>query len=99
MANDLDNLREALFSLDPEQDYLYSVLDNESTRVKQAVADAEKGILELRAELDALWSDERECEYELSSVFMHRGMFAPSVPPLFWLILPCSAWSGSAGFG
>lgn len=46
MANDLDNLREALFSLDPEQDYLYSVLDNESTRVKQAVADAEKGILE-----------------------------------------------------
>lgn len=88
VANDLVNLREALFSLDPEQDYLYSALDNESARVKQAVADAEKGILELRAELDALWSDERECEYELSSVFMHRGTSVPSFPPPFWLILP-----------
>jgi hypothetical protein len=62
-----------LFSLDPEQEYLYSALDAESARLKQAVADAEKGILELRAELDELWRDEKDCEYELSSVFMHRG--------------------------
>lgn len=80
IANDLDNLREALFSLDPEQEQLYAALDAESASVKQAVADAEKGIQERRAELDALWSEDRECEYELSSVFMHRGQWKTTRP-------------------
>lgn len=81
VANDLDNLREALFSLDPEQEQLYAGLEAESASVKQAVTDAERGIQERRAELDALWSEDRECEYELSSVFMHRGE---------WTICPLS---------
>jgi hypothetical protein len=98
VANDLDNLREALFSLDPEQEYLYSALDAESARLKQAVADAEKGILELRAELDELWRDEKDCEYELSSVFMHRGM-SKLAPPRMSSDRSVLTLLGSAGFG
>lgn len=71
----MTNLKEALFSLDPEQEQLYSALEAESARVKQAVTDAEKEIVALRAELDALWDGDKECEYELSSIFMHRGGF------------------------
>ncbi|KAJ9104496.1 hypothetical protein QFC21_001992 [Naganishia friedmannii] len=76
IANDLTNLKEALFSLDPEQERLYSALETESARVKQAVNEAEKEIVALRAELDALWEEDRECEYELSSIFMHRGGYS-----------------------
>jgi hypothetical protein len=101
IANDLDNLREALFSLDPEQEQLYAALDAESVAVKQAVTDAEKGIQDRRAELDALWTEERECEYELSSVFMHRGQSGGEL----CLVSRCSSSlsslfvAGSAGFG
>ncbi|KAJ9115050.1 hypothetical protein QFC22_005378 [Naganishia vaughanmartiniae] len=73
VADDLTNLKEALFSLDPEQEQLYSALEAESTRVKQAVTEAEKEIVDLRAEMDALWQEDKECEYDLSSIFMHRG--------------------------
>jgi hypothetical protein len=33
----------------------------------------------LRRDLDDLWADAHACEYDLVSVFMHRGKFASSV--------------------
>lgn len=71
-------------------------LKAESSHVRQQRAEAEKAILSLQSELEDLWKDSHTAEYELSSVFMHRG--TPSyayIPPLAAQVLHL----GSASFG
>lgn len=48
-------------------------LGEESSRIKNEIEGIEAQIQLLRGELDSIWADDRSEEYELSSVFMHRG--------------------------
>jgi len=52
---------------------LVDYLENERNVVQQEVHDCRSRVQQLKAELEELWSDERNEEYELSSVFIHRG--------------------------
>ena len=56
-----------------------SALDNEAEEVKKEIEALEGVLPELKVKLDSIWEGNREYEYELVSVFMHRGeFFAPS---------------------
>lgn len=69
----------ALKDLHPDLDIADPFLDAlkpEADRVQQEMDDLEISISSLRRKLDALWADQAEHEYELVSVFMHRGRSA-----------------------
>lgn len=60
--------------LDINQDYL-SALESEEQRVTAEIEKCQAELVETKEKLDEVWKDERGMEYELVSVFMHRGKF------------------------
>lgn len=58
--------------LDITDDFLAAV-EPEADRVQQEMDALETSIANLRQKLDTLWADQPAYEYELVSVFMHRG--------------------------
>ncbi|KAG9018788.1 ubiquitin-specific protease ubp2 [Tulasnella sp. 427] len=48
-------------------------LEEESVLLKGELAQCREEATSLKAELEDLWKDDRKVEYELSSVFIHRG--------------------------
>jgi len=52
---------------------LLAALDNEAEEVKKEIESLEGKLPELKRRLDGIWQGERQYEYELVSVFMHRG--------------------------
>lgn len=74
-----DHLRDSLTKLqsldadlDISDDFL-SALKTEKDRVQEDIEAIQTAIPRLREKLDSLWVEQRTCEYELVSVFMHRG--------------------------
>ena len=58
----------------PEADTeLLEYLDTEHTHILSEVDTCRARAKSLKEELEALWENERSAEYELSSVFIHRG--------------------------
>ncbi len=75
-------------------------LDEEAVRIKKEVEQIETQIQALRLELDSIWADHRSQEYELSSVFMHRGeVTSSSCFETQWLTKRAFGIPGQAGFG
>lgn len=65
-----------LQSLDTDLDIsndLIAAIEPEEARVDTEIEELEISISNLRRKLDALWADAGAYEYELVSVFMHRG--------------------------
>lgn len=54
-------------------DYLLGALGAQSQAALDEISDLEAKIPVARAELDRIWEDQREVEYELVSVFVHGG--------------------------
>lgn len=52
-----------------------SALDNEGEEVKKEIEQLEGALPDLKKKLDKIWENSKEYEYELVSVFMHRGKF------------------------
>ncbi|EIW70776.1 hypothetical protein TREMEDRAFT_68214 [Tremella mesenterica DSM 1558] len=52
---------------------LLHALTSESDEVKREISQLELKLPEMRKELDEIWKGKTEWEYELMSVFMHRG--------------------------
>lgn len=50
-----------------------AALDNEAEEVKREIETLEGKLPELKQRLDGIWQGEKQYEYELVSVFMHRG--------------------------
>lgn len=48
-------------------------LETEGQRLKDEIQELRHTTTALKTELEQLWADERNVEYELSSVFIHRG--------------------------
>lgn len=68
----LVHLKEVDPDLDITDDFLAAV-EPEADRVQQEINALETSIANLRQKLDTLWADQAAYEYELVSVFMHRG--------------------------
>jgi chromosome segregation ATPase len=54
-------------------DDLLEALKNDKKEVEEEIERVQQTISTLRRSLDDVWSESRDCEYELVSVFMHRG--------------------------
>ena len=52
-----------------------TALDNEGEEVKLEIERLEGALPDLKKNLDQIWEGQHEYEYELVSVFMHRGEF------------------------
>lgn len=79
------HVRESLSSLQNEPDLDLSpdfleALEAEGEEVTVEINGLEDQIPGLKRKLDLLWEAEREFEYELVSVFMHRGRYPPTDP-------------------
>jgi hypothetical protein len=78
IASTLQTLTDALVHLqasgacDIDTDGLQGTLRLESERIEKEISDLEALIKQKRSALEEYWSTETTCEYELSSVFMHR---------------------------
>ena len=77
------HVREALPQIDlPELDLppeFLNALKSEGEEVTVEINGLENQLPALKRKLDALWAGPQEYEYELVSVFMHRGK--PRKPP------------------
>lgn len=64
-----------LEQLRPREDIFDAIaaLESEASSLESSVAEAKKAITDAKAELESLWAQDDENEYELSSVFMHLG--------------------------
>jgi ubiquitin carboxyl-terminal hydrolase 25/28 len=74
-----DHLHDALKGLQDDQpdlaitpDFL-NVLKEDKKEVELEIQQVKDAIPNLKAQLESLWADQREYEYELVSIFMHRG--------------------------
>jgi ubiquitin carboxyl-terminal hydrolase 25/28 len=84
MPSTFKHVREALQQIQdvPELDMtpdFFTALENEEKRVSEEIERLQVGLRETKAKLDEVWKEEREMEYELVAVFMHRGMFSLSL--------------------
>jgi hypothetical protein len=70
----LRNLQEDHADLEITPDLL-SVLKDDKKEVESEIQEIQDTIPALKARLESIWRDQREYEYELVSVFMHRGKF------------------------
>lgn len=52
---------------------LQATLKVESDRIDADISATQKRIEESLLSIEGLWAESRDCVYELSSVFMHRG--------------------------
>ncbi|PWN53231.1 cysteine proteinase [Violaceomyces palustris] len=48
-------------------------LENESKALEKEVEEMERTISETKKEMNEIWKDEKRVEYQLASIFMHRG--------------------------
>jgi len=68
---------------------------DEKANVEQEIAQCRARVSELKAELEEIWQDESRAEYELTSVFVHRGQ-SPSFGHYFiyqrWLPDSPDSW-------
>ena len=67
-------VKDVLTEEDAPSDFL-AQLDVEARTVKDEIAALEERLPVLRAHLDSIWAGSNEHEYELVSVFMHRGEY------------------------
>lgn len=72
LRNSLARLQTLDAGLDISDDFL-KALATEKDQVQEDIESIQTAIPRLRDKLDSLWTEERTCEYELVSVFMHRG--------------------------
>lgn len=56
-----------------EEESLCDALRRAKTSIATEIAEAEEAIKELKVEVESIWEDDKEVEYELASAFMHRG--------------------------
>ena len=56
-----------------------NVLKDDKKEVEREIQETQDAIPALKAKLESLWADQREYEYELVSVFMHRGKLSSSL--------------------
>lgn len=54
-------------------DELLAHLKEEVLSIEEEIADKRARCQQLKEQLEAFWKDEREAEYHLASVFIHRG--------------------------
>ena len=54
-------------------EFLVGILTEESQRLQKELVSLRAEVVQLKAELEELWKDEQMAEYELTSVFIHRG--------------------------
>jgi hypothetical protein len=70
----LKGLQEDHADLEITPDFL-NVLKDDKKEVEVEIQQIQDAIPALKARLESLWRDQREYEYELVSVFMHRGTY------------------------
>lgn len=54
-------------------------LDTRRGAISMEILEAEMTIKNLKAEVEDIWRGDEDLEYELASVFMHRGLFLSSL--------------------
>lgn len=67
---------EALFQLmeaDGVSEFLTETLTGEGQLLEKELVSLRAEVVEMKAELEELWKEEQMAEYELTSVFIHRG--------------------------
>lgn len=69
----LEQTLDYLSGLTIRDDELIEQLKLEVTRVTEEIASLRARLKSLKEGLEDLWKDERSVEYELTSVFIHRG--------------------------
>lgn len=62
-----------LLEIEGIPDSLGEMIGNESKRLEDELKSLRAEVSGLKQELEALWKDEQMAEYELTSVFIHRG--------------------------
>jgi ubiquitin carboxyl-terminal hydrolase 25/28 len=62
-----------LMEIEGISDELATMVDNEAKRLEVELKSLRTEVLGLKVELEGLWKDEQMAEYELTSVFIHRG--------------------------
>lgn len=75
--------------LDITKDFL-DALTAEVEEIKAEIRRLEESLPALKKRMDGIWEGEREFEYELVSVFMHRGEWCSLVGSQDCLLLPPS---------
>jgi ubiquitin carboxyl-terminal hydrolase 25/28 len=74
-----DHLHDALKALQADQEDMeitsefLNVLKDDKKEVEREIQEIQDAIPDLKARLESLWADQKVHEYELVSVFMHRG--------------------------
>jgi ubiquitin carboxyl-terminal hydrolase 25/28 len=80
MPGTFEHVRESLKGLQVEpdlaitDDFLHA-LSSEVDEINAEIKRLEGALPDLKTRMDQLWVDSKEYEYELVSVFMHRGEF------------------------
>ncbi|CAE6436195.1 unnamed protein product [Rhizoctonia solani] len=73
----IDGVKKFLYTIKDEHvdvdDELLAHLKEEVISIEDEIADKRARCQQLKEQLEAFWKDEREAEYHLSSVFIHRG--------------------------
>ncbi|KAJ1302527.1 hypothetical protein OPQ81_002844 [Rhizoctonia solani] len=73
----IDGTKKFLYSIRDEHvdidDELLAHLKEEVISIEEEIADKRARCQQLKEQLEAFWKDEREAEYHLASVFIHRG--------------------------
>ncbi|QRW22094.1 indoleamine 2,3-dioxygenase [Rhizoctonia solani] len=73
----IDGAKKFLYSIKDEHvdvdDELLAHLKEEVISIEEEIADKRTRCQQLKEQLEAFWKDEREAEYHLASVFIHRG--------------------------
>jgi ubiquitin carboxyl-terminal hydrolase 25 len=62
-----------LLDSDSVSEFLAETLTDEVQRLEKELVSLRAEVVELKVELEQLWKDEQMAEYELTSVFIHRG--------------------------
>ncbi|CAE6445699.1 unnamed protein product [Rhizoctonia solani] len=73
----IDGAKKFLYTIKDEHvdvdDELLAHLKEEVLSIEEEIADKRTRCQQLKEQLEAFWKDEREAEYHLASVFIHRG--------------------------
>jgi hypothetical protein len=67
------HLQELRQALGDTEDNVLAMLGQHASAIEKDIVDAKQRLDACRREVEAIWSDDYENEYELSSVFIHLG--------------------------
>lgn len=67
------HLQELRQALGDTEDNVLAMLGQHASAIEKDIVDAKQRLDACRREVEAIWSDDHENEYELSSVFIHLG--------------------------